>query len=262
MDLDDANLFAEERKLRVVQLIEEHGKATVTELCSRFGVSSATVRNDLRDLQEAGMLARTHGGAIRKGKTGFELFTKDREIRNLAAKQAIAQAAIDMIEDGDRIILDTGTTTLQLARLVGLRNNLTVVTNDLEIARTLEDIGSVEIVVLGGIVRRGFHCTITVDDRDGMGLLADKAFMGANSFSLERGAMTPDIRQARMKKAMIAMSNKIILLCDGAKMGKASFAQFAGPGEIDTLVTDHIDRSLQDALEEQGVEIVVAQAQS
>jgi len=262
MEREDSNLFAEERKMRVVRLIEESGKATVAQLCERFGVSPATVRNDLRDLQESGLLVRTHGGAIRKGKTGFELFAKDREVHNLAAKQAIAQAAIEMIEDGDRIVLDTGTTTLQLARLLGLRNNLTVVTNDLEIARTLEDIASVQTVLLGGIVRSGFHCTISVGDPQAAGLLADKAFMGANSFSLDRGAMTPDIRQAGMKKSMMAISTKVVLLCDSSKLQTASFAQFAATNEIDAMVTDRIDRATQDALEEQGVEIVLAQAKS
>jgi len=148
-------------------------------------LSSSTIRGDLRGLQNAGSLIRAHGGAIEKTKTGFELDSRHKEVQNLAEKQRITQAAIGLIEDGDRIILDTGTTTLELAKRLGQRKDIMVVTNDLEIAGTLEDTEWLEIVFMGGILRKKFHCTIGNQGKEMLsGLTVDKAFMGTDSFSL------------------------------------------------------------------------------
>ena len=252
-------IFAEERKIRVLELVEHDKKVVVGELCELFGVSSATIRNDLRDLQQSDLLIRTHGGAIAKTKTGFELESKQREIQNLAEKQKIAEAALKLIEDGDTIILDTGTTTLELAKCLGQKKDVTIVTNDIQIAAALERIDSGQIIFMGGILRRRFHCTIEIQGRGTFsGLIADKAFMGANSFSLERGAMTPDINQAETKKLMISIANRVVLMCDSTKIGRASFARFATSEQIHTLVTDSLDNEQRRDFEADGLHVVIA----
>ena len=230
--MPEAALFVEERKLKILEHIEEHRKATVAELCDAFHVSSATIRNDLRDLEGAGLLIRTHGGAMVKTKTGLESDMNQRKVQHLEEKRAIAEAALRLVEDGDTIILDTGTTTLELARLLGQRRDITVVTNDLAIALVLEDIETVKAVFMGGIVRRKFHCTVVggLSGRDVFsGLTVDKAFMALNSFSIEKGASTPDITHAETKKLMMSIAAKVILLFDSSKMGRNSFALFAPP---------------------------------
>ena len=258
-DPSDSALFAEERKALIVGLVTERGKVTVSALRERFGVSGATIRNDLRELQQQGLLARTHGGAIRNTKTGQEYSFAQREVQNLAAKQAIATAASALIEDGDRIILDTGTTTMELARLLHRKRDLTVVTNDLKIAWLLEEAEIPDIVLLGGAVRKGFHCTLPLPGESLLSRLsADKAFMGVNSFSPDRGATTPDIRQAATKRAMIAAAEKTVLLCDQTKFGRVSFAQFATLGHVDALVTDGLPAGWAGMLEDTGIEIHVA----
>jgi DeoR family fructose operon transcriptional repressor len=224
-------------------------------------VSSATIRNDLRDLETAGLLVRTHGGAMIKSKTGHELDMVARGVPNQAAKRAIAEAALGLIEDGDMIVLDTGSTVLQLARLLDRRHDITVVTNDLVIASLLEDLESVKIVFLGGIVRKRFHCTLFSDlsSRDLLaGLTVDKAFMGLNSFSREKGASTPDIGHAETKKLMMSIAAKVVLLFDSTKLGRNSFAQFATPNQVDTIVTDHISEEERKSLEETGIEVIAA----
>jgi DeoR family transcriptional regulator, fructose operon transcriptional repressor len=252
-------MFAEERRIQIIDLLNERRKVTVDQLCEVFGVSSATIRMDLRELQRIGALTRTHGGAILRMKTGFELNSEQRVIQHLAEKQQIARAALALIDDGDRIVLDTGTTSLELAKLVHEKANLTVITNDIEIAGILEEVESTQVIVMGGILRKRFHCTIVLQGRETYsGLTVDKAFIGVNSLSLEKGATTPDLGQAETKKALISMANRVILLCDSSKIGTVSFAQFATIDQIDVVITDKIDRELKSAFEEKGVEIMVA----
>ncbi|MBN1676125.1 MAG: DeoR/GlpR transcriptional regulator [Kiritimatiellae bacterium] len=254
-----AGMFAEERRIRILERLKREQKITVVELCDAFGVSSATIRTDLRELQRRGLLVRTHGGAIEKTKTGFELDSENKRVRHLAEKQRIAEAALDLVEDGDTLLVDTGTTTLELAKRLSARRDLTIVTNDIEIARILEEIESAKILFMGGMLRRRFHCTVGLQGRDMLaGVMVDKAFMGANSVSVRDGAGTPDISQAETKKSMIAISNKVVILCDHSKIGQVSFARFATLEQIDTIVTDRIERPDKDLFEESGVEVIVA----
>lgn len=255
----ERSLFlAEERKLKIVEYIQEHKKATVQELCELYKVSSATMRNDLRELDKEGLLTRIHGGALVPSQTGY-MQDVDRRIERLVEKRRIAAEAIKRIQDGDTIILDTGTTTTELARLLNQRRNIAVLTNDLRIALMVEPYASVNVIAMGGLVRRNFHCTVGTSGRNILsGLAVDKAFMGANSLSLEFGASTPDLDTAETKKAMIAIATKVILLCDHSKLNRRSFAQFASLDDIDTLITDAIENADRVRLEENDIEVVVA----
>ncbi len=252
-------MFAEERKIKIAELIHKKKKATVSELCEAFNVSCATVRNDLRELEQSGLIIRTHGGALVKSKTGFELTAKQKSVQGSESKRVIAELAIELIEDGDTLIIDTGTTTAELSRLLYRKKGLTVVTNDLIIARILEEFETVNTIFLGGQVRRGFHCTIGVNGIEMLsGLSVDKAFIGANSFSAEQGAATPDIHQASSKRSMVQAASEVILLCEGAKYGSSSFAMFAQPTQIDIFVTDHLAGDGRMQLEELGVRVIMA----
>ncbi len=260
--MSEDTLFVEERKLKILEYIQERRKATVAELCERFRVSSATIRNDLRDLQAGNLLVRTHGGAIVKSKTGLEPDMNQRKVQNLEAKRKIAEAAMRLVEGGDTIILDTGTTVLELARLLHQRRDITVVTNDLMIALCLEECEAVRVVLLGGSLRRKFHCTVTYGSAvSGMlsELTVDKAFMGVNSFSIEKGASTPDIAHAQTKKLMMSIAAKIILLVDSSKMERNSFALFAPLDKVDAIVTDRIRSDYRKRLEDSGIEVVSAE---
>jgi len=256
-------LFVEERKMKILEFIEEHRKATVIELCQQFKVSSATIRNDLRDLETAGLLIRTHGGAMVKTKTGLEPDMSLRKVQNLEEKRRIAEAALRLVEDGDTIILDTGTTTYELARLLGEKRDLTVVTNDLPIALLLEEFESVRVVLVGGMVRKKFHCTVA-SSFSGMNALSDltvdKAFMAANGFSLEKGASTPDINHSETKKLMISIAAQVILLFDSSKMGRNSFAIFAPLNKIDAIVTDSLHEHERRQMEESGIGPILARS--
>jgi len=260
--VSNGTLFVEERKQRILEHIAAKRKATVLELCELFHVSSATIRNDLRDLETAGLLLRTHGGAMVKSKTGMEPDMRSRGIQNLDGKQAIARAALALVEDGDMILLDTGSTVIELAKLLEQKRDITVVTNDLVIATLLEELDTVKILFIGGIVRKRFHCTIFNDlsSRDLLlGLTVDKAFMGCNSFSLEKGASTPDLGHAETKKLMMSIAAKVVVLLDQTKLGKSSFAQFAAPDMVDTIVIDAITDTDRKAFEDSGIQVIAAQ---
>lgn len=232
-------LFAEERKNQILQLLNKNNKLRVPELCEYFQVSPATIRNDLRELEKSDQLKRTHGGALANQKMSYELDSLQKEVDCLNEKRAIAQYAINLVEDGDTIALDTGTTTFEFAKLLSSKKNMTIVTNDIEIARHLESASSANIILIGGILRKNFHCTIGPAAVQLMNeLTVDKAFMGTNGLSIEKGLTTPDMTQAEIKKAIIGIANEIIVLCDSSKIGSKAFVQVAPLSAVDRIVTD------------------------
>ena len=259
MDGQSKPLFVEERKAKIVELLSEREKVTVAELRELFKVSGGTIRSDLNDLEVSGMLIKTHGGAMRRTKAAFEPKTREREVDELAAKQSIAKEALKLVEDGDVILLDAGTTILELAKVLGARSNLNVVTNDMHIADFLERVPGMNIFLIGGLLRQDFHCIVGTLGADLLSkVTVDTAFMGTNSFSIQKGATSPDIQQAEIRSKMIECANRVLLLCDHTKIGRTSFAQSVPTEKIDVLVTDLLSEEDQALLEESGVEVIVA----
>lgn len=232
-------VFAEERKSRILQLLNENNRLLVPDLCEAFHVSPATIRNDLRELESCGLLQRTHGGALSNPKTRFELNSWQKEISQLAEKQAIARFAAGLVDDGDTIAIDTGTTALEFARMLGNKRDITVVTNDIQIASQLEQSANAAVILIGGIVRKGFHCTVGPVAVRMLGEFSvDMAFVATNGISLDKGLTTPDIDQAEVKKAMIRIADEVIVLCDSSKFGNKAFVQVAPVAAVSRIVTD------------------------
>lgn len=251
-------LFTDERRYAITELLKKTQKVSVQLLSERFKVSSATIRNDLRELETQGLLKRTHGGAMLKTKTVFELANEEKEWRRHEEKISIAQSALQLIEDGDCIILDTGTTTLELAKLLGQKKDLTVVVNDIKIAGILEQYSRVTVIMIGGVLRKDFHCTIGEWSCNMLkSLCVDIAFVAANGFSIEKGLTTPDLNHADVKRIMVSVANRVVLLCDSSKIGQDAFARFASVDEIDTLVTDEeIEKTQREDLKALGIKII------
>lgn len=234
------NLFAEERKEKIIELINENDKVYVPEMCDLFNVSPATIRNDLNDLEKAGRLKRTHGGAISITTFAAEPRADDKKAKNITRKEHIANNAINLINDGEIILIDTGTTTYQLAAIIHQRKNITVVTNDIEIAKEVENINGINIILLGGFLRKGFHCTVGHFNNIMLSEISvDKAFVAANGVDIGGGAYTPDIGQAENKKLMISSARNSYLLVDSSKFGRKSFIKFAEIDEFDAVITDN-----------------------
>ena len=237
-------MYVEERHQDIINTLKKQKKASVTELSERYSVTTATIRSDLKILHNQGVIHKTHGGAVLKeGLTNyqgaFEISSDKRKSINESSKSEIGRLAASLVLDSETILIDTGTTTLHLAEQLKDKKNLTVITNDMEIARILEGLPSVELILLGGIVKKNYHCTYQL----GLSLLdhlnVDKAFMGTNSFSLTSGASVADIKLADTKRKMVERANQTVLLCDTSKLNKQSLAQFVTCEDIDYLVTDH-----------------------
>jgi len=253
-------VFVEERKRIILQLLEKNERISVQELCEHLGVSSSSIRNDLRQMDNEGLLERTHGGALLLPKTSYELNSIQKEVKNNDEKIAIAKAAANLIENGDTIVLDTGTTTFELAKNLKHKKNITVVVNDIEIARCLEEFEGVNVLLLGGIIRKNFHCTVGVSVINTLSELSvDKAFIATNGLSFKKGLTTPEINQAEVKKAMIDIASTVMLLCDCSKIGKESFVQFAQLSAIDKLITDwNISKYDLDEFKKNKIEVITA----
>lgn len=251
--------FAELRRQEILDRLQRLGKITVAELCEHFSLSPATIRNDLAELQREGLLQRTHGGAIPcRRRSGHEPTSLEKESRNVESKRAIGYRAADLVNPGDVIALDTGTTTYELARCIASVPGLTVITNDLRIAVLLEDSPGATVFLLGGTVRRGFSCTIGKSVLDSLSrMYVDTLFLATNGISLRRGFSTPSVEVADIKRQFIAVAGRVVALADSSKMDNEAFTSFAALEQIDLLITDNgIAPDFKSALEELGIEVV------
>ncbi len=233
-------IFAEERHSQILTMLKKRGKLLVNELCDEFSVSPATIRNDLNLLEKRGALTRTHGGAISRSKVSFEPTAVQKVNSRHGQKKRIASCAIHLIENGDTIALDSGTTTYCLAELLEDKRNITVVTFDISIAALLEGFDGVSVILAGGALRKGFACTTGAMAISALSSLhVDKVFVGANAISDSGALCTPNVELANVKKALIATGNQRFLLCDSSKFSTNSFAEFGRVEEMDLIITDN-----------------------
>ncbi|WP_159887406.1 DeoR/GlpR family DNA-binding transcription regulator [Paenibacillus puerhi] len=250
-------MFGEERKGFILQLVEERQRVDSQELCERFQVSESTIRRDLREMEEAGLLKRTHGGAISVKHVNFEPSFTEKEVSSPQEKKAIAAKAAELIRNGDTILLDAGTTTFYLFQHLAAFSKLTVVTNSLQLPRDLQLPAGIEIMVLGGSYRTGVHSLVGPMTERCLDLIKiDKAFMATNSMDLTEGLTTPNMMEADIKRKMIKRSDRVILLSDSTKVNRVSFARFAHWQDIDVCVTDAgLPQEYSDMLVARGIEI-------
>lgn len=237
--MSNTHIFAEERQNKILSLLRVRNKILVSNLCEEFGVSSATIRNDLNQLEKSGLLKRTHGGAIPSMKIMEELTSSQKYKTNFDQKKRIAECAESFIENGDTIALDTGTTTYALACALANKQDLIVITADIRIAGLLEEFSGVSVVLAGGELRKGFSCTTgSITNNTLSSLKVDKIFLATNAIDSNGTLSTPDIEQAYVKKTMINMGKEIFLLCDSSKFGRQSFSRFGSISDIDYIITD------------------------
>lgn len=255
----EQGMFAEERKSRIIEFINQNEKATVSQLCDKFDVSRATIRNDLNELNEKGLIKRTHGGAISTQSVNYEMNIIEREVHFQKEKEAIARHALTYVREGDCIGLDAGTTTYELAKLLTGFSRLTIVTYDLNIAAFLDSNTEHTVFLAGGEVRKRFHyLTGEAALRTLENLYLDVLFLAGNGVDAKRGLTTPNFDTARIKKCLIANSTHKILLADHSKMNNVSFTKYADISDVDVFITDSgADRRSLKAIEEADIEVVV-----
>jgi DeoR family transcriptional regulator, fructose operon transcriptional repressor len=251
--------LAAKRLPRMQEILRQHRVLRVHELSRRLGVSSATIRRDLAELESSGEIRRVHGGAVSVESRLEEPLFDDKTSIAAREKHRIAQAALKYIEPDDTIYLDGGSTILELARLIRDRSNLTVVTNSLRAALELAMQGP-RLILIGGELRRlsqtvvGPLTRLIIQE-----LYVDKAFLGTIGLSFEEGLTTTDPGEAFTKEFVMGHAREVILLADSSKAGKISFARAGRLEKVQVLITDDgIDRKFAAELRKRGVEIVRA----
>lgn len=254
-------MLPEERRSRIAQQVANEGAVSVAELSRLFGVAEETIRRDLKALESAGTLRRTHGGALRA--TGGPLPVApvtERLGLNDELKQAIARAALDLVQEGDTILLDSGSTTLALCKALAVRRELVVVTHSLRIAAQLAEAPHISVNVVGGNLRPQELALVGPDTRRALERIrVDKAFMACAGFSLEQGATVSDVLEAEVKRAMVEAAERPILLADHTKWKRSSLVAYAGLDRFATVVSDaDLPFEAQESLHALGVEVVTA----
>jgi DeoR family transcriptional regulator of aga operon len=256
-----SRLLGEERRRRIVAWINEHGSATVNELAREFGVSTVTLRSDLQALELSGALERSHGGALPVAVTEAPLSVKLARYHD--EKVRIAKVAAAMIRDGETIILDSGSTTFEIARLIGALplRSLTVVTNALNIAMELADAPShIRVLMLGGVLRQLSHSMVGPDAEQTLSrLAADRLFLGADGIDIDLGVTTADPTEAQLNSRMVEIARQTVVLADASKFGRRSLSLIAPLLAVHCIVTDrNAPDELVAAFQERGVEVQLA----
>jgi DeoR family fructose operon transcriptional repressor len=253
--------FKEERWQDILTILAEQGRIRVGHLAARLNVSEATVRRDLEAMQAQGMLQRTHGGAMLPRPTAFEISFDESQNQALVEKQAIGRRAAALVNAGESIIIESGSTTLEMARCLGAIEKLTVLTNSLAICKELSVNEQIEIIVLGGSLRRQSASLVGPWVSELLrSVRVDKAFLGANGLSVDFGISAPNVFTAETRRAMIDAARTRIALADHSKLGIESLYRVAPLDALDTLVTDsHVTHDQLAPLRELGIEVLVAE---
>ncbi|MGE4585985.1 MAG: DeoR/GlpR family DNA-binding transcription regulator [Mangrovibacterium sp.] len=232
-------MLPNQRREKILEMIREDGHAKVFQLSKMFKVTEVTIRQDLEKLEKEGFIEREHGGAYLKniGLNVRNITLQNQE--NLQKKAAIAQKALEFIHDGDTIILDSGSTTTEIARLISGFSNLTVITNALNIALILGADPGINLVVTGGEFKAPTLSLTGQKAADFFNdLHVDKLFLATAGITLKSGLTYPSISDICVKRAMIESANTVYLVADSSKIGKSSFASLGALSLIDYLITD------------------------
>lgn len=249
-----------DRQKQITELVRKKGVVKVNELSELFGVSVLTIRRDLDMLEEQGLLERSHGGAVLRQSMSVEPLFAQKEQRYRLQKQAIASAVSELIEDGDMVLINSGSTTLEVIRILA-KKNVTIITNNIGAAQVADQC-DLDIIFLGGAYRCQSH-SVTGD----LGLLAlervyaNKAIIGVDGFSIKYGLTTPIMQEANITRAMIDKTiGSVMVVADSTKMGVVSNFKTVSVDRIDFLVTDEGSRDfLTDVeLEKSGIKLIIA----
>ncbi|ALS29285.1 DeoR/GlpR family DNA-binding transcription regulator [Paenibacillus cisolokensis] len=231
-------MLAAERKMRIVEYVRQRRIATVAVLAKEFNVHEATIRRDLMEIEQEGLLKRTHGGVIAEQWTHDEPPFSERTNARLDQKMRIGKMAASLVEDGEHIIIDSGTTTLHIARNLVHRNNIIVVTNDMNVAAELKDSSGVKVILTGGELYPSSYMLNGMFTDHVLGSLhVEKAFIGIPAIHPVHGLMHPEAQLVPAKKGMIKAAREIIVVADDSKIGKLSLHNVAPISSIHTLIT-------------------------
>ncbi len=248
-----------DRRMKILELINLNGQVRVTDLSKIFNVSEVTVRNDLSQLEGKGLLIKTRGGALKTQRVGIDQKLNEKAKINYKEKQAIGKKAAEIINDDDTIIIDSGTTTLEIVKNLGNIRNLTIITNSLNIASHLAN-DERKVFLLGGLLRHNSLSLIgSIAENSIKSFYCDKSFIGVDGIDSRYGISTPNSEEAQLNQLMIESSKEVIVVTDSSKFKKRSFAFIAPMSKVDLVITDSkIPEDELRNLQSIGVKVIIA----
>jgi len=229
----------EERRRAILDLLSRHGRVLVTELARHFETSQVTIRKDLDGLHAHGMVHRTHGGALPSRHGALEDPTlREKEKLHRQKKLRIAGSAASMVREGQVIILDSGTTTTAIARALRSFQNLTIITNAVNIAAELAGT-AVEVILTGGTLRKNsFSLVGPIAEETLRRLNADLLFLGVDGFDVHYGLSTPNLLEAKVNRVMVEVAKRTVAVCDSSKFGRRSLSLIVPTSALQEVITD------------------------
>jgi DeoR family transcriptional regulator, aga operon transcriptional repressor len=257
MKKPQAPMLIEERRQHILSLIQKHGRVLVDELSSSLDLSKITIRKDLDYLESKDLLVRTHGGALPVHAGALsDPPIREKEDLHHEEKIRIAKAAATMISEGQCIILDSGTTTIEIARALPSFHHLTVITNALNIAAELTS-SNFEIILIGGTLRKNSLSVVGPLAEDVLKEMhADIVFLGVDGFDVRVGLTTPNVLEARVNRAMVQAAEKVVAVCDSSKFNRKSLSLIVPASAIDCVITDsNLPPEDVKAIREVGIEV-------
>ena len=258
--MKERRVFIEERLEEIQRLLSKQKRITVKELCDHFHVSLVTIRNDLNELAKQGEITRTHGGAIAADDIQSTLPFGTRRKSHFENKQSIAKAAADLVNSGEVIFIDGGTTAVDIPTFLNQGQDLTIITPSIEVAHILISNTSFNVYVLNGFLNRKSFSTIGAPYE---GFMSEwniaKAFCGAAGLTIDEGLTDCYLGFVEQKRVIAQKAQTVVGLVDSSKLGIASLSSFASIDDIDIIITDRgIGRDMKTSLEDHGINVIIA----
>lgn len=249
------------RRKQILQRINDKGEVLINELSKEFEVSEVTIRNDLKQLEQKRVLVRARGGAMKmNNNVSLDQQISEKDKINFIEKAAIGKKAAELVKEGDTMIMDSGTTTAEIVKNLSGFNELTIITNALNIVNQLILLPNIKVIIPGGYLRRTSMSLVgPLAEKNFNKFYVDKVFLGVDGFDIHQGIFTPIFEEAYLNEIMIQVAREVILVADSSKFKRKSLA-FIGPTNvIDTIVTDSgITNEDKRKLEDVGIRVIIA----
>ena len=252
-------MLSEERRRTILEILNREGRVLVLDLAKRFETSQVTIRKDLEALHSHGLIHRTHGGGLPAREGALEDLTlREKEKLRHREKVRIAAAAARLVQEGQVVILDSGTTTTEIARALRSFQKLTIVTNAVNIAAELSGT-PVDVILTGGTLRKNsFSLVGPIAEETLHRLNADVLFLGVDGFDVHYGLSTPNLLEAKVNKVMVEVARRTVAVCDSSKFGRRSLSLIVPPSALHEVITDRgVPKSDVRALKKSGIEVTL-----
>ena len=254
-----ARLLTEQRRRNLLDLVDQQGQVTVSDMVKRFAISAVTVRSDLDALASLGAVVRSHGGAVRRLEATQDYPLRTKETLHHEEKVRIGKVAAELVQPGETIILDSGTTTAEVARHLKRMKiqPLTVITNALNIGMELADSPGVSLIMIGGLLRPVSYSFVGPQAEAMMNEFhANRLFLAVDGFDLENGPSTPDVLEAQLNNVMIRSAREVNVVTDFSKLGRRSVSRIGPYDRIRRLITDsRAPQEFTEGLRKRGIEV-------